>query len=330
MTARLPCQYKRNEGEHFSVQERNVSTFAYAGIEKIARPPHEIILREFRRGKVVPFLGAAASRVGFRVEDSAKFFPGGRELTGILARAAEFPVSGDASSDSLAKVASYYVNQSSRGALRGHLRDVFCKEGYQANGLHDLIARLANGTVIVTTNYDTLLEQAFKAIGKPYDLAVYPADNDEYRNAILLWKDGATEPEIVKPNQLDVDEIGKRNLIYKMHGSICRDAEKWDSYVITEEDYVEFLSRMSNAVPAAFRRYFSSRAFLFLGYSLRDWNLRVLLNKVTAPTIKSWAILKKPAIEEMVLWNSRNVVLFDESLEDFVQNMAGRLAKMEY
>lgn len=305
-----------------------MSTAISGAVEERVRPPYEIILRELRRGMVVPFLGAAASRVGFKEENSSQFLPSGGELTGILARAAEFPTRSSSNGESLAKVASYYVNQSSRGALRGHLRDVFCKEGYQSNGLHALLARLANGTVIVTTNYDTLLEQAFISIGKPYDLAVYPADNAEYLNSILFWPHGATEPEIIKPNQLDVGDIGKKNLIYKMHGSVCHQAQKWDSYVITEEDYVEFLSRMSNAVPAAFRLYFSSRAFLFLGYGLRDWNLRVLLNKVTVPSMKSWAISKKSSLDEKVLWTGRSVSLFDESLEDFVQNMTHRLADM--
>jgi hypothetical protein len=142
---------------------------------------------------------------------------------------------------------------------------------------------------------------------------------------MLWWPHGASEPRIVKPSLLDVREIGKQNLIYKMHGSVCCNAEQWDSYVITEEDYVEFLSRMGNAVPAAFRKFFSSRAFLFLGYSLRDWNLRVLLNKVTSPGMKSWAIVKKPAFDEKVLWSGRNVVLFDETLEDFVQNMSVKM-----
>jgi hypothetical protein len=133
--------------------------------------------------------------------------------------------------------------------------------------------------VIVTTNYDTLLEQAFLEITKPYDLVVYPADNQEYANSVLWWPHGAKEPVKLKPNQLDIRELGRRNIIYKIHGSINTDADTWDSFVITEEDYVKFLSRMNNAVPAAFREYFSTRAFLFLGYSLRDWNMRVLLKE---------------------------------------------------
>ena len=66
-----------------------------------------------------------------------------------------------------------------------------------------------------------------------------------------------------------------------MHGSISADSG-WDSFVVTEEDYVEFLSRMTDnkAIPSILIDYFQERNFLFLGYSLRDWNLRVLLRRL--------------------------------------------------
>jgi hypothetical protein len=221
----------------------------------------------------------------------------------------------------LAKVASYYVDGSNRGALRRKLRQVFVNERLACNDLHRLLAAAANRLVIVTTNYDTLLEQAFLEAGKPYDLVIYPADNQEYANGVLWWKHGEPEPRKLKSNQLDIDDIGRTNLIYKMHGSVLPDASKWDSFVITEEDYVRFLSRMANAVPAAFREYFSSRAFLFLGYGLKDWNMRVLLKEVNVSEITSWAILQGPSLLERKLWERRGVDIFDLSLEEFTARM---------
>jgi len=87
--------------------------------------------------------------------------------------------------------------------------------------------------------------------------------------------------------------------------------------VITEEDYIKFLS-LNNAVPPAFREYFSKRAFLFLGYSLRDWNMRVLLKEVSVSEITSWAILYQPSAFERKLWERRKVDMFDLKLEEFV------------
>jgi hypothetical protein len=118
--------------------------------------------------------------------------------------------------------------------------------------------------------------------------------------------------------------LGKRNLIYKIHGSVNAETDRWDSFVITEEDYVKFLSRMNNAVPAAFREYFSERPFLFLGYSLRDWNMRVLLKEVSISEITSWAILYQPTVFERKLWERRKVDMFDLKLEEFVAKIRAK------
>ena len=280
-------------------------------------PPYGIILDELRSGNAIPFLGSAASRVGCRAGDPA-FLPSGAQLADMLAQDANFPSSDEHDRSDLAKVSSYYVDGSNRGALRRRLRRVFVEGQYQCNDLHRFLAAIANNLLVVTTNYDTLLEQAFLEIGKPYDLVVYPADNQEYANGVLWWPHGDKEPRKLKPNQLDVEDVGKSNLIYKIHGSVDTKSDRWDSFVITEEDYVKFLSRMNNAVPAAFREYFSSRAFLFLGYSLRDWNMRVLLKEVSVSDITSWAILHQPSTFEHKLWERRKVDIFDLTLEEFV------------
>lgn len=91
--------------------------------------------------------------------------------------------------------------------------------------------------------------------------------------------------------------------------------------MITEEDYIKLLSRTGNAVPVAFREYFSKRTFLFLGYGLNDWNLRILLREVSVPEVKSWAILQNPSPLDRTLWEKRGVDIYDESLEEFVEKL---------
>jgi SIR2-like domain len=80
--------------------------------------------------------------------------------------------------------------------------------------------------------------------------------------------------------------------LYKMHGSIDRQPDvavstpansPQDSYVITEEDYVKFLSRLNAAppvIPLRLANHFRKSQFLFLGYSLEDWNVRVILDSL--------------------------------------------------
>src|SRR4029077_9139477 len=135
-------------------------------------------------------------------------------------------------------------------------------------------------------------------------------ERGSFGNSLLWWGHGKTEPEAVEAKELDLD-LDNTSVIYKMHGTVGKDA-KWDNFVITEEDYVEFLSRMttntSSAVPAQFYQYSRNRSFLFLGYSLRGWNLRVGLRNLrrqfegagsgdqgSENDVPSWAIQRKPS-----------------------------------
>ena len=316
-----PCTPKDGKGAAKAVY--NLTSMGGAAQPVIIEPPYGIILDELRSGNAIPFLGSAASRVGCG-HDTPAILPSGAQLSDMLAEDANFPSADEHDRSDLAKVSSYYVDAANRGALRRKLRNIFTGATYQCNDLHRFLAAVANNLMVVTTNYDTLLEQAFLSIDKPYDLVVYPADNQEYANGVLWWPHGAKEPSKFKPNQLDIQDLGKRNLIYKIHGSVNAETDRWDSFVITEEDYVKFLSRMNNAVPAAFREYFSERPFLFLGYSLRDWNMRVLLKEVSVPEITSWAILYQPSAFERKLWERRNVDMFDLKLEDFVAKIRAK------
>jgi SIR2-like protein len=304
-------------------------------------PPYGVIWNRLLAGKVVPFLGAGASM--FARQPGSKwdgrtpaFLPSGAELAGFLADETSFPSTDERDIDDLAKVCSYYVDVSSRPVLRERLRYVF-NRSYECGILHSFLAQIPTHLLIVSTNYDTLLEQAFRKAGKPYDLVIYPADVKEAANAVLWWPHGASSPEIYEPNQLDVD-LQSTSVIYKMHGTVAP-ADRWDSFVISEEDYIDFLSRLTTrtAVPAAFFSHCRERSFLFLGYGLRDWNLRVVLRNLSRyvspqsaddsdaeETPRYWAIQKGPSELEMELWERRNVKIYDMDLEEFVRRMQQR------
>jgi hypothetical protein len=296
-----------------------------------------------RAGKVVPFLGAGASFVGrppgaVWAADQTAFLPSGRELSNLLAGETMFPAESQIDRDDLAKVSSYYADVNGRRVLRERLREVLAND-YPSGELHHFLAALPEHQVIVVTNYDTLVEQAFRAAGKPYDLVVHPADRKDIANAVLWWRHGETEPVPIAPNELDID-LARTTTIYKMHGTVDRDTGTWDNFVITEEDYVEFLSRMTanTAVPSLFYEYFRERSFLFLGYSLSDWNLRVILknlSKLLSPKrgvgtdrdediLPSWAIQLHPSELERTLWKNRQVSIFDLTVDEFVAKLKQR------
>lgn len=308
----------------------------------MAEPPYGVIWNRLRAGKVVPFLGAGASFVGRTSgtlwnPNQPAFFPSGRELSQFLATETSFPSSESRDRDDLAKVSSYYADVNGRRALREQLRDLLARD-FPRGTLHDFLAAVPTPLVIVTTNYDSLVEQAFLAAKKPYDLVIYPADRKDIANAVLWWQHDASEPRVQAPNELDID-LSQTTVIYKMHGTVRRDADTWDNFVITEEDYIEFLSRMTanTAVPALLLEYFRTRSFLFLGYGLNDWNFRVILKNLTKflpaqqadreeEMLPSWAVQYHPSELEIKLWERRNVSVFDLTIDEFVVKMNERRA----
>jgi len=315
-------------------------------------PPYGLIAPLLRRGEVVPFIGAGVNfgaRQTAQVweEKSSTFLPSGKELSRLLARESGFTSRHDHDLDDLAKVASYYVENSARIRLRERLTEIFIplQKEFQPCSIHNYLAEIASQSplLIVTTNYDDLIERALIERQVAYDLVIHPADRHDVAASVLWWTHNAPEPEPVTPNQLYID-LSKRTVVYKIHGTIDRRKGELGGYVITEEDYEEFLSVMTSGQmvpPPMFMSHFHSRHFLFLGYSLRDWNLRVILRnlktilppadkdeKTKAPAkaqdrerLKSWAIQFEPLDWESQLWETRGVKIFDQDINGFVDEL---------
>ena len=317
----------------------------------VEEPPYGVIWDEIVDGNVIPFLGAGASLCGRPTHDARwtgaddSFLPNGLELGSWLADLCRFPDRTDLTD--LAKIASYYEVQAHRRYLVKRLREVFSKD-YSPGPIDQFLAECPRPLLIVTTNYDNLIEKAFAANGRPYHLVVYP-EREEYAGSVLWWKPGALEPEAHKPAVLPLS-LTDTTIIYKMHGSISARAA-WNSFVITEEDYVRFLARMTEklAIPPRFMMHFRQSAFLFLGYGLRDWNLRVMLEnlhrsfrreqpKDTHPGdvadpfadyleqyedegLAAWAIQRRPSALERTLWKSRGIGIYDVELQDFIDGL---------
>ncbi len=306
-------------------------------------PPYGAIAELLNRGQVVPFLGAGAN-FGTRPAEATwkegmPFLPSGAELTQHLALHSNYPSTSQHDLTDLAKVASYYVETIARSRLRETLRGIFDHD-FEPTSIHEYLAGVDAPLLIITTNYDDLLERAFSQAGRPYDLVLHPVDRKDLAASVLWWPHQAEQPTPVKPNQLFID-LDKTTVIYKLHGTVDRVLGTWDNFVITEEDYVEFLWRMTarnGGVPSLFLDHARTRHFLFLGYSLKDWNFRLLLrylhgllppsrrrratsNDESEQQMRSWAIQFQPHELERALWNARGVKIFSVDLNKFVDEL---------
>jgi hypothetical protein len=298
-------------------------------------PPYVYIRDRLMRGKVIPFLGAGASLIARQPGQSwsspdCAFLPKTDELARYLEEKSNFP--SDALPE-LTRVAQYFDGVNGRGGLDEVLHEVFAKS-YQPGPLHHFLAEFSN-LLIVTTNYDDLLERAFQAKGKPYHVLVYNSanradasgDKPEAAPAILpaftFWEYGKNEPQTITADD-DVITLGTIPVIFKMHGAPNLSNSEKDSYVITEDDYVEFLSRMASntAIPKVFAEPFRKCHFLFLGYGLQDWNLRVILHKIWRDwpnrNFASWAIQNHAQQLEREFWSKRRLTIYEMAIDEFL------------
>jgi hypothetical protein len=114
-------------------------------------------------------------------------------------------------------------------------------------------------------------------------------------------------------------------VILKVHGAVDRLDRDRDSYVITEDNYIDYLTRtdLSN-VPVTLAAKLRESHILFLGYSLRDWNVRAIFHRVWQQRrrgYKSWAVQRAPEPMEQAFWLKRGVEIYDLDLEEYIAEL---------
>jgi hypothetical protein len=303
------------------------------------------IIASMKRRNLVPFLGSGAN-LGSRPpgigpwEPDGQYLPDGEELAEYLALNFGYPK--DEATD-LVRVAQYTSVKLGMADLYEELHHLFNAD-FRPTTLHQFLARAPKifrdkgyglwPELVVTTNYDDVLERAFREEGELFDIVFYMAVGDNRGKFVHIPADGEPIP-ILEPNSYRglLDETGKlsRPVVLKIHGAVNRSTPERDSFVITEDDYIDYLPHtdISGFIPVPLPDKLKNSHFLFLGYSLRDWNLRVILHRVWGqqPLSRvSWAIQYKPGGLDPKFWDKRNVEILDVSLDDYVAGLVERVA----
>jgi hypothetical protein len=82
---------------------------------------------------------------------------------------------------------------------------------------------------------------------------------------------------------------------------------------------------MANAIPVALTAKLRRSHLLFLGYGVREWSLRLVLERMFAGeplAYRSWAVVPQARPLERELWRAREVDLLELPLEDYVDGLA--------
>jgi hypothetical protein len=300
---------------------------------------YDFITGRLLKGKVVPVLGAGVNlwERPPPAFERGKSLPSGQELAHELARyLARYLEGAQIDNNDLARVSQYVAALAGEGPLEEELHDVFdtnCPPTY----LHRFLARLARRVreakesrdcmLIVTTNYDDSLERAFADEDEPYEVATYIARGKDRGLFRHTTADGRVTV-IRAPNEYHLP-LNQQTIIVKAHGSV--DHVHGDSFVITEDHYIDYIARadIAHLFPVTLAAKLMSSHFLFLGYSLRDWNFRVMLHRMRerqeGREWDSWAVQKDPDSIDLKSWVKRGVNILSDSVETFVAAIERRL-----
>ena len=96
---------------------------------------------------------------------------------------------------------------------------------------------------------------------------------------------------------------------------------------MTEDDYISYLAHgdLARAVPVSLAARLRRSHFLFLGYGMGDWNLRVVLNRLWGDETvdyRSWAVATHARPIERAFWRGRDVDFFEAPVEKYVDTLA--------
>jgi DNA-binding SARP family transcriptional activator len=257
------------------------------------------------------------------------------ELTSRLAERFDYSDNGS----SLPRVAQYVAVMKGSGPLYDELHTLLEAE-VPPTAIHRFFASLppllrergVPHQLLVTTSYDLALETAFLEAGEEFDVVSYVATGPQRGKFCHISPDGSGRI-IDLPNTYATElSLEERTVILKLHGQVDHGpTREWESFVVTEDDYIDYLTRsdVAGAVPVGLAAKLRRSHFLFLGYTMADWNLRVILNRLWGDqplTYRSWAVQPDAMPLEREFWRRRDVDVDQLSLAEYIDTLARYVA----
>ena len=217
----------------------------------------------------------------------------------------------------LARVATFFENRFSRHRLVQTIAQEV-QDRRRHSPMLQMLASL-DFPLVINTNQDGLFEEALRQAGKKPRLG-------DLRTG---------EP---KGRRSGYPESHDSPIVFKLHG----DLGSPESVVVTDEDLMKFTMRMTesdafNPVPVGLKYHLTKWTTLFVGYSLRDYNLRLLLttlrwriDSANLPDMFSVDLNPDPLVLEVWENKHRYVKFLAEDVWTFVPSLCERVYGREH
>lgn len=139
--------------------------------------------------------------------------------------------------------------------FKAYIEEIFTNDRIKPRQVHNLLVTLKKNSFIITTNYDLLIEKAF-------------ANNRAYTTAYKYYEAHAIQRQLFR----------REFFLLKAHGDATTAAEH---IVMTEKDYRRLLYQQPG-YQSALQSIFTMYSVIFIGCSLEDPELKLLLNYINA------------------------------------------------
>lgn len=139
--------------------------------------------------------------------------------------------------------------------FKTYLEETFAKDEIEPRPVHDLLVKLKRNNFIITTNYDLLIEKAF-------------VNNRILQTAYKYYEANAIQRQLYL----------RKFFILKAHGDAKTAAQH---IVLTDKDYRRLLYQQPG-YQSVLQSIFTMYSVIFVGCSLQDPELRLLLNYINA------------------------------------------------
>jgi len=260
---------------------------------QIDLPP--ALIESLRSGKILLFLGSGASANSVRKDGSKP--PMGGELADLLS---EKFLGGRYNGKNLTYVSALAISETNTFQVQEYIRDIF--KSLEPSKNHLQIPTF-NWRGIFTTNYDTLIEDAYRQLKEKAAQEISPLiSNNDIFDAIV--SDRAKMP------------------LFKLHGCITKVRDPHCLLILTTDQYISYRKGRDHLFDQ-FSTWAREYPILFIGHGLEDTDIREALSRLEelVDRPRSFLISRQKYPEEKRFWEQKKITAIDGTFDDFIETI---------